>query len=65
MPVTTNGNLHRARTTLDTRYRDLANAWMSHQALRVANAPLGDLADSSGRLFRMQMAMGSWHSRIT
>lgn len=52
------------RAEFDALYRDLAQAWLSHQALKTANAPLAELADSNHRLFRKRMALGSWDQRV-
>lgn len=52
------------RAEFDALYRDLAQTWFSHQALKTSNAPLAELADSNHRLFRKRMALGSWDQRV-
>ena len=50
-----------SRTEFDSLYRELTQEWASHQALKASNAPLSQLAASNARLFKIRMAMGSWH----
>lgn len=52
------------RAEFDVLYRDLAQTWLSHQALKVSDAPLAELADSNHELFRKRMALGSWDQRL-
>lgn len=51
-----------SRNEFDSLYDQLATAWDSHQNLKLSNAPVAALADSSARLFRAQMAMWDWHN---
>lgn len=45
----------------NTLFKELSETWESHQKLRGANTPIGDLARSNAFLFQTRMAMGSWH----
>lgn len=60
MPATTGHHPNSAKTDFDSLYRELVQAWWSHQELKASKATLGELADSSARLFRTRMAIGSW-----
>ena len=44
-----------------TLYKELATAWESHQILKMSNAPVPALADSSTRLDAVRQAMLAWH----
>lgn len=59
MPHTSH-NRPLSRNEFDSMYRDLADAWMSHQALKTAHAPIAQLVDSNFRIYQTRMAMGSW-----
>ena len=60
MPATTGNRPHTAKTDFDSLYRELAQAWWPHQELKASKATLAELADSSSRLFKSRMAIGSW-----
>lgn len=42
-------------------YRELATAWETHQSLKMSNAAVPALAESSSRLDAMRQQMLNWH----
>lgn len=59
MPART--RLQNEAGNFDALFRELSDAWWSHQQMKTANTSLATLADSSAGLFKARMAMASWH----
>ncbi|MGH3650128.1 MAG: hypothetical protein ACRDU9_05410 [Acidimicrobiia bacterium] len=49
-----------ANETFDSLYRQLAEAWDSHQTLRRSETTIADLMESSLRLQQARLAMFDW-----
>lgn len=62
MPATTYELLPQ-NSEFETLFEQLSSAWLSHQELKTAGAPLSDLATSNVDLFRARIAMGCWRRR--
>ena len=59
MPANTH-QLLPEKSEFETLFEQLAGAWLSHQELKTAGAPLSDLATSNAQLFQARIAMGCW-----
>lgn len=62
MPATTQ-EFHSDKSEFQTAFERLSSAWVSHEELKTAGAPITDLANSNANLFQARVAMGCWRRR--